>query len=294
MASIKVTYGQTSRKFTIPSNTTWTEFESKLHDLFNIPNDITISLVYVDEDGDVITLSTDLELQQILSDQELFGTNVKFNVYTSENPDNDGWVLENAEEKDNDSVTTLSDDELKVSEHDETKSQEINQVEERQPLVETDYPHVTVTDEKDDPLFEQPASIERNSEKQQEELLIPVNSEIKQNQEPEEYSSTEKAADNDSSNTVANTEDNTEANTNENVSNNNNNTENDSTIIFIISSSPWIQRTYYRPRVSPFAGLLSYFGHFIRPRYSYITPRPSYRRLGCELTYNNNSYGLFI
>ncbi|PKC10156.1 hypothetical protein RhiirA5_355867, partial [Rhizophagus irregularis] len=106
MASIKVTFGQTSRKFTIPSNTTWSQFESQLHDLFNIPSDTSFSISYIDEDGDVITLSTDTELQQILSDQESFGTNVKFNIYTSENSDNNDWVLENAEEKD-DSVVTI-------------------------------------------------------------------------------------------------------------------------------------------------------------------------------------------
>src|SRR2546429_8279922 len=167
MASIKVSYGQTSRKFTIPSNTTWTEFESQLHDLFNIPNETTISISYIDEDEDVITLSTDSELQQVLSDQELFGSNVKFNVYTSENPDNDGWVLENAEnaEEKEASVTTLSDvdstlnkDEViayYIGEPSETENQVINQVaniqlEEQQPAVKTDYPHVKVTKQQEE------------------------------------------------------------------------------------------------------------------------------------------------
>src|ERR1044072_7888258 len=140
MATIKVTYGQTSRKFTIASNTTWKEFESQLHNIFNIPNETAISISYIDEDGDIITLSTDSELQQILSDQESFGANVKFNVYTSENPDNNNndWVLEDAKAKE-ESVDTLDDDEkasnkdeeivaYNISEPSETDNTEIKQV----------------------------------------------------------------------------------------------------------------------------------------------------------------------
>jgi hypothetical protein len=179
MASIKVTYGQTSRKFTIASNTTWKEFESQLHHLFNIPNETAISVSYIDEDGDVITLSTDSELQQILSDQESFGANVKFNVYTSENPDdnNNDWVLEDAEKKD-DSINTLNDNETasnkdeeivayNIGEPSETDNTEIKQVTnvqtEQQPAVVTDYPHVTVTDEEDDdPLFKSLFQMQNN------------------------------------------------------------------------------------------------------------------------------------
>ncbi|GBB87813.1 hypothetical protein RclHR1_01430022 [Rhizophagus clarus] len=326
MASIKVTYGQTSRKFTIPSSTTWSQFESQLHDLFNIPSDASISISYIDEDGDVITLSTDSELQQILSDQESFGTNVKFSIYTSENSDNNDWVLENAEEKD-DSVATISDDEITSKKDDEivaynisepsetennennenventententenienTESMDINQAadiqtEEQLPTVEIkNYPRVTVTDEKDDPLFE-PTLQGENFEKQSEELLTPVDYINKeQNQENPETPA-------ESSNS-ANTPNN--ANTNASPKENNEESEDDPSVIFIFSSRPYIQRTYYRPRVNLFNSLLNgptYFDHFnhfnnfshfgrfarpSRPRYSYITPSYGFRR----------------
>ncbi|CAG8655569.1 15291_t:CDS:2 [Rhizophagus irregularis] len=254
MASIKVTFGQTSH-------------------------------------GDVITLSTDTELQQILSDQESFGTNVKFNIYTSENSDNNDWVLENAEEKD-DSVVTISDDEITSKKDDEiiaynigdpsetentennennenvenvententenienteNTETEINQVvdvqtEEQQPAVEMkSYPRVTVTDEKDDPLFESTLPKE-NSEKQFEDLLTPVDSVNKeQNQE----------------NPVTPAETPTESSNNANASpntpdENNEESDDDPSVIFIFSSRPYIQRTYYRPRVNLFNSLLN-------------------------------------
>jgi hypothetical protein len=348
MASIKVTYGQTSRKFTIPSNITWSQFESQLHDLFNIPNETSFSISYIDEDGDVITLSTDSELQHILSDQESFGTNVKFNIYTSENSDNNDWVLENAEEKE-DSVATISDDEITSKKDDDivaynigdpsetenienneinententesnenngnventeitenTESTEINQVadvqkEDQQPAVEIkNYPRVTVTDEKDDPLFEPTIPKEKNSEKQSEALLTPVDSINKeQNQEnPKTPAKTPSETPGESSNNV-----------NASPNENNEESEDDPSVIFIFSSRPYVRRTYYRPRVSLFNSLLNgptYFDHFnhfnhfnhfgrfarpSRPRYSYITPSYGFRRnpyfgsRGCGLT----------
>jgi hypothetical protein len=329
MASVKVTYGQTSRKFTIPSNITWSQFESQLHDLFNIPNETSISISYIDENGDVITLSTDSELQHILSDQESFGTNVKFNIYTSENPDNNDWILKNAEEKE-DSIATISDDEITSKKDDEivaynigdpsekenienngnnententesnesngnvententenTESMEINQVanvqtEEQQPAVEIkNYPRVTVTDEKDDPLFEPTLPKEKNSEKQSEALLTPVYSINKeQNQEIPEIPAK----------TPGESSNNVKASPNEN----NEESEDDPSVIFIVSSRTYARRTYYRPRVSLFNSLLNgptyfdhfnhfnHFGRFSRPsrsRYSYITPSYGFRR----------------
>ncbi|RIA82877.1 hypothetical protein C1645_743464 [Glomus cerebriforme] len=342
MASIKVTYGKTSRKFTIASNTTWSEFESQLHDLFNIPNETSISISYVDEDGDVITLSTDSELQQILSDQESFGANVKFNVYTSENSDNNSWVLENAEEKD-DSVTTLSDDEttsnndggivaytigepsesentqnIEKSENTEneqniekseptenTENTEIKEVadvqtEEQRPVVEiNNYPRVTVTDEKDDPLFEPTVLKEENSGKQLEALLTPVDSINEENEEKVQKEQNQETPA-ESSNNAANVE---KSSPEEKAKEANEESDDDSNVIFIISSSPWIQRTYYRPRVNLFNSLSNvyhyptHFSRFVRPsrsRYSYITPSYGFRSYGsrsCGL--NSRGFGGF-
>ncbi|CAG8614441.1 3566_t:CDS:1 [Dentiscutata erythropus] len=67
MPIIKVAYQSTVRRFSIAETTTWTELESNLRTLFSLPPTLPFSLSYTDEDGDVITLSTDLEIQDILS-----------------------------------------------------------------------------------------------------------------------------------------------------------------------------------------------------------------------------------
>jgi len=67
MPIIKATYQSTMRRFSIAETATWAELESNLRTLFSLPPTLSFSLSYTDEDGDVITLSTDLEVQDILS-----------------------------------------------------------------------------------------------------------------------------------------------------------------------------------------------------------------------------------
>src|SRR5215213_3676207 len=81
MANIKVTYGSIVRRLTISSTTTWSELENQLHNLFNIPQEIPIAVTYIDEDGDVITLSSDIELQEALSNN---ANTIKFVLTTSD------------------------------------------------------------------------------------------------------------------------------------------------------------------------------------------------------------------
>ncbi|RIA82629.1 hypothetical protein C1645_788003 [Glomus cerebriforme] len=69
MTSIKVIYQSTVRRFSVPNTITWLDLESKLRELFSLPSTFKFSLSYTDEEGDVITLSTDLELQEFLSSQ---------------------------------------------------------------------------------------------------------------------------------------------------------------------------------------------------------------------------------
>ncbi|CAG8460611.1 11414_t:CDS:1, partial [Acaulospora morrowiae] len=79
---------------------------SRLHSFFKISVDTPIFLSHTDKDGDIITLSSDLELLEVVSaqeyDNEKFGNNtfLKFaliipgnEVYLEED-ENDSWVLE--------------------------------------------------------------------------------------------------------------------------------------------------------------------------------------------------------
>ncbi|KAG9297701.1 hypothetical protein G9A89_011216 [Geosiphon pyriformis] len=114
MASIKVIYKSTVRRFTLasPSTTSWAHLEDTLRNLFSIPSTIPIQLSYTDEDGDVITLSTDFELQEILTQQPQ-GTTFKFNLTTlaadGDEANKDAWVLESRERAP--SVNTVRSDE---------------------------------------------------------------------------------------------------------------------------------------------------------------------------------------
>ncbi|CAG8451340.1 7687_t:CDS:1 [Acaulospora colombiana] len=67
MATVKAMYESAIRRFTISSDITWSNLVSQLRDLFQIPNTALINVSYTDEEGDVISVSSDLELQEILS-----------------------------------------------------------------------------------------------------------------------------------------------------------------------------------------------------------------------------------
>ncbi|KAG9284194.1 hypothetical protein G9A89_002854 [Geosiphon pyriformis] len=115
MTTIKVIYKSIIRRFSLPSNTRWTDLEAKVRELFSIPSTIPIQLSYRDEDGDAITLSTDFELQEILTQQPQ-GTTFKFILSVlsvDENEENkadeDSWVLESRERAE--SINTVMSDE---------------------------------------------------------------------------------------------------------------------------------------------------------------------------------------
>ncbi|CAG8477447.1 6067_t:CDS:2 [Funneliformis mosseae] len=91
METIKVTYNSISRRFNIDTSTTWTELESKLRSLYKIPTTTSLNVSYTDEDGDVITLSSDLEFKEVLA-QQSSGRPIKLVLNTANN--NESWVLE--------------------------------------------------------------------------------------------------------------------------------------------------------------------------------------------------------
>ncbi|RIB18424.1 hypothetical protein C2G38_2245785 [Gigaspora rosea] len=181
MASVKVLHGSIVRRFTVPNDITWSSFESQIRSLFQISSQTPISLSYTDEDGDIITLSSDLELQEILTDQEFFGSSVKFVMSTPDelsHNEKNSWVLEVSTSqikedelsnsiKDNDVISFSSSDEeddsetspIKVHESREQSSNESQQLpflftESSEFKENSNYRHVTVTDEEtEEPTF---------------------------------------------------------------------------------------------------------------------------------------------
>src|ERR1043166_10169710 len=63
MSIFKISNQTTTRRFAIPTEKpTWLELELKVREIFSIPTSVSLGLTYLDEDGDVITLSSQTEL----------------------------------------------------------------------------------------------------------------------------------------------------------------------------------------------------------------------------------------
>ncbi|CAG8755073.1 750_t:CDS:1, partial [Racocetra fulgida] len=61
----------TTRRFTMPTPTpSWEELSTKIRQIFEIPKQTRISLTYLDEEGDVITFSSEAELQDLYNERE--------------------------------------------------------------------------------------------------------------------------------------------------------------------------------------------------------------------------------
>ncbi|CAG8568309.1 16192_t:CDS:1 [Dentiscutata erythropus] len=82
MATINVTYGNTIHNITLSPNSTWLELVSNLRDLFQIPRGAFITVSYIDEDGDIITISSDIELWEFFSQYSVNNT-IKLTLNTT-------------------------------------------------------------------------------------------------------------------------------------------------------------------------------------------------------------------
>ncbi|CAG8704654.1 29866_t:CDS:2 [Gigaspora margarita] len=223
MASVKVLHGSIVRRFTVPNDITWSSFESQIRSLFQMSSQTPISLSYTDEDGDIITLSSDLELQEILTDQEFFGSSVKFVMSTPDelaHNEKNSWVLEASTSqikedelsnsiKDNDVISFSSSDEeddsetspIKVHESREQSSNESQQ----QPFLFTEssefqensnYRHVTVTDEEtEEPTFK-PTIEEKSKEFPKKEENQPESDQSTDNNNEEKQPESDQSTDN--------------------------------------------------------------------------------------------------
>jgi hypothetical protein len=66
--TLKVALADSVRRITIPRTSTWRDLLQQLSLLFQIPNTSGLTLRYKDEDGDEITVSSDIELAGLLQD----------------------------------------------------------------------------------------------------------------------------------------------------------------------------------------------------------------------------------
>ncbi|CAG8835338.1 2125_t:CDS:2, partial [Gigaspora margarita] len=82
MATVNVKYENTVRSIKLPQNSTWLELESNFRDLFQIPNSTFITASYIDEDGDIITISSDIELWEFFSQYSVNNT-IKLTLTTT-------------------------------------------------------------------------------------------------------------------------------------------------------------------------------------------------------------------
>ncbi|KAF9429637.1 hypothetical protein BGZ94_010047 [Podila epigama] len=72
LSPCKVTFNGAFRRFLIARPATWNDFEAKLRGVYNLSADTLLNVQYKDEEGDVITLNTDNELEDVLTMHDMF------------------------------------------------------------------------------------------------------------------------------------------------------------------------------------------------------------------------------
>ncbi|CAG8457479.1 6816_t:CDS:2 [Ambispora gerdemannii] len=63
---VKISFNSIVRRFIVPKNISWHDFEEQLRKRFSVSSSLPLSLSYKDEDGDIITLSSTEELSEVL------------------------------------------------------------------------------------------------------------------------------------------------------------------------------------------------------------------------------------
>ncbi|GBB98422.1 hypothetical protein RclHR1_03220015 [Rhizophagus clarus] len=233
MAIIKVTYNSISRRFNITSPN-WAELESKLRSLYNIPATSSLIVSYSDEDGDIITLSSDLELKEIL-DQQTTSRPIKLILSTVDN-ESENLIIE--DENDNVVVnksSTVNNPIEDFSSLQQNQQQTTELEEENVGSRSPSYQHVTL-EEEEEPEDDQSTLLDKEKEKKSEQ------------QRPE------------------NTNENKSQPENENKKNDEEDDDDDE-IIFIISY-PWARQPFFGPRFGH--GFGPRFGHGFGPRFGFF------------------------
>nr|CAG8541624.1 6973_t:CDS:2 [Entrophospora candida] len=78
MTNIKIFHNSILRKFSISNSAKWSDLEEKIRMLFTLSPTSKFTLSYTDEEEDIVTISTDLELQELLSNHG--ATTIKFTL----------------------------------------------------------------------------------------------------------------------------------------------------------------------------------------------------------------------
>ncbi|KAF9132354.1 hypothetical protein BG015_003727, partial [Linnemannia schmuckeri] len=72
LSPCKVNFNGALRRFLIARPAIWSDFEHKLRNIYSLPASAVIDVQYKDEEGDVISLNTDSELEDVLAMHALF------------------------------------------------------------------------------------------------------------------------------------------------------------------------------------------------------------------------------
>ncbi|KAF9121773.1 hypothetical protein BGX30_002387, partial [Mortierella sp. GBA39] len=72
LSPCKVNFNGALRRFLISRPAVWSDFEHKLRSVYSLPASAAIDIQYKDEEGDVISLNTDSELEDVLAMHALF------------------------------------------------------------------------------------------------------------------------------------------------------------------------------------------------------------------------------
>ncbi|KAG0077414.1 hypothetical protein BGZ90_007205 [Linnemannia elongata] len=72
LSPCKANFNGSLRRFLISRPAVWSDFEHKLRNVYSLPASAAIDVQYKDEEGDVISLNTDSELEDVLATHALF------------------------------------------------------------------------------------------------------------------------------------------------------------------------------------------------------------------------------
>ncbi|CAG8578165.1 9638_t:CDS:2 [Cetraspora pellucida] len=120
-ASLKITHLNSVRKLTVPLSIQWTKLEEQIRTIFSVPSGTPFLLRYRDEDGDLITLNSDLEFEQVLRS----GARVKFLLTLPQDEleqSNIDWEISSES-----SADTISEEPVLVQQENEKDDDEIEE-----------------------------------------------------------------------------------------------------------------------------------------------------------------------
>ncbi|KAF9285037.1 hypothetical protein BGZ68_004208, partial [Mortierella alpina] len=83
LSPCKVSLNGNLRRFLVSRPAAWADFVEKVRNVYSLPADAAFDVQYKDEEGDVITLNTDSELEDVLSMHTLFNqvAPVRFEIF---------------------------------------------------------------------------------------------------------------------------------------------------------------------------------------------------------------------